>query len=83
MSKNLWRRYNWCSSKVHFRANVIAYRFTLARKCTFDGHQLYYLQKTSSVAYDIPNRRDTDIDMSHAMCCILYDASKAHIKTKV
>ena len=33
--------YNWCPSKVHFRANVIAYLLTLARKWTFDGHQLY------------------------------------------
>ena len=32
--------YNWCASKIHFRANVIAYLFTLARKWTFHGHQL-------------------------------------------
>ena len=33
--------YNWCPSKANFRANVIAYLLTLARKWTFDGHQLY------------------------------------------
>ena len=34
-------RYNWCPSQVHFRANLIVYLLTLARKWTFDGHQLY------------------------------------------
>ena len=32
---------NCCPSKVRFRANVIAYLFTLARKLTFNGQQLY------------------------------------------
>ena len=34
--------YNLCTIRVHFWANVIAYLFTLARKLTFDGHQLYF-----------------------------------------
>ena len=33
--------HNWCPLKVHFRANVIAYRFIFARKWTIDGHQFY------------------------------------------
>lgn len=32
--------YNWCLLKAHFRANVIGYLLTLARKWTFDEHQL-------------------------------------------
>ena len=32
--------YNWCLSRVHFRASVKRYAITLARKWTFDGPQL-------------------------------------------
>ena len=39
--RNVSLQYNWCPSKVHFRANVKRCGITLARKWTFDGHKLY------------------------------------------
>ena len=45
LTPKLLSKYSCCPFKVHFRANVMAYLFRLARKWTFDGHRLYMWPK--------------------------------------
>ena len=48
---NSFYTYNWYPSKVHFRATVKTYAITLARKWTFDGQQLFFIE-TCDAFYD-------------------------------
>ena len=41
--------YNWCPTKIRFRANVIVYIFTMARKWTFDGLVRFFLFRNVSI----------------------------------
>ena len=45
----IYMSYNCCPSKVHFRANVKKYAITLARRWTFDGHQMHMKSEWSHV----------------------------------